>query len=292
MAATQIQDLGATSTTCPCCGSNKFSAPRWGYAECEGCQLLRNDPFPTVEEIVEHYESRAVDSNYNVETIAAFDEFRRNSFRLGFDRLTALAPDALKGRRVLDVGCFTGLSLEVMAAHGSVPYGIELQEEAVKVANRKFPGRVFSCDICRDLPLPEKFAAITLTDVLEHLHDPFAALQSLHNALEPGGYILFTTPNAGSPIAKALGKHWPSRCPIHHIFLFNPGNAKKLLERAGFKVVESRPFTKRLSLEYVGWVLPKLSPTLGRLFRLVPKAFHKLVLPLRGGEMLIIAQKR
>ena len=279
--------------SCVCCERvGTFLPPRWGYAACSSCGVLRNDPFPSVDEIVQHYEQRSEGGNYDVGSISEFDGFRKSVFRDGLTRLLKHLPAGLAGKRVLDVGCFTGLSLEVIQENGGIPFGIELQSEAAQVAESKFPGRVYSCDICRRLPFDTKFTAVTLTDVLEHLHDPLAALQTLSAALEPGGHILFTTPNAASPLATVLGKHWPSRCPIHHIYLFNPTNVRRLLARAGFDMLQCTPLAKRYSLEYVGWVLPNLSPTLGKLFRLIPKAFHKLVLPMRGGEMLIVARKR
>lgn len=277
---------------CICCKQEgTYGVPRWGYATCRVCGLERNDPFPTIEEIVQHYEGRAEGGNYNIEAISVFDSFRKGVFRSGFERLQACVPGALKGQPVLDVGCFTGLSLEVIRDAGAVPFGIELQQDAAKIAEQKFPGRVFSCDICRELPFHERFAAVTLTDVLEHLHDPLLALLTLRESMVEGGHILFTTPNSASVVAKLMGKYWFSRCPIHHIYLFNPANVTKLLNRAGFEVVEIRPLTKRLSLEYVGWIIPKLSPSLGWVMKLVPKAIQKVVLPLRGGEMVIVAKR-
>lgn len=49
--------------------------------------------------------------------------------------------------------------------------------------------------------------------------------------------------------------------------------------------------TIRFPLEYVRWVIPKLSPSLGKLCWLIPQPLNRLVLPLRGGEMLIVARK-
>lgn len=98
------------------------------------------------------------------------------------------------------------------------------------------------------MPFGERFAALTMTDVLEHLHDPPAALRSLSAALADDGLLMLTTPNTDSPIAKLLGRHWPSYCAIHHIYLFNPKNASMLLERLGFTVLSVLPLAKRYPL--------------------------------------------
>lgn len=221
-----------------------------------------------------------------------FDRFRKAVYRRAIEQLLKSCPAGLKNKNVLDVGCFTGLSLEVIQENGAIAYGIELQAEAARLAEAKSPGRVRSADICAPLPFPEKFAAVTMTDVVEHLRDPLAALESLGQSMENGGLLLVTTPNTGSVVAHVLGRYWPSRCPIHHLYLFNPSNLGLLLEQAGFEIVRSAPLWKTYSLEYVVWLLPSLSPALGRVARFIPKFMQKLVLPFNGGEMLIVARKR
>jgi cyclopropane fatty-acyl-phospholipid synthase-like methyltransferase len=51
------------------------------------------------------------------------------------------------GERVLDVGCFTGELLVLLADRGAAVYGVELQAEAVKLANERLGGRVVQTDI-------------------------------------------------------------------------------------------------------------------------------------------------
>jgi 2-polyprenyl-3-methyl-5-hydroxy-6-metoxy-1,4-benzoquinol methylase len=270
---------------------DSFGRPRWGYSRCHACGLLANNPFPSIEEIVRHYEERSANGNYDVDILTGFDRDRSQVYRDAFTILARHRPGRFRGEKVLDIGCCTGTSLEVIHENGGIPFGVELQEEAARVAADRFPGRVYAADICQTLPFGDRFAALTMTDVLEHLHDPPAALRSLSGALEDDGLLLLTTPNTDSPVATLLRRHWPSFCPIHHIYLFNPKNAAMLLERLGFIVLDTQPLAKRYPVEYLRWVIPKLSPTLGKLFQLIPKLLDQLVRPMRGGEMLIIARK-
>ena len=53
-----------------------------------------------------------------------------------------------------------------------------------------------------------RFDVITLFDVIEHLPEPHDALGRIREWLAPGGRLFLTTPDAGSLIARLLGKNW------------------------------------------------------------------------------------
>jgi SAM-dependent methyltransferase len=50
-------------------------------------------------------------------------------------------------------------------------------------------------DICAPNRLqPERYDGIVCLSVLEHVYDPFAAIQEIHRLLQPGGYLLLHLP--------------------------------------------------------------------------------------------------
>ncbi len=53
---------------------------------------------------------------------------------------------SLQGNSVLDIGCFTGEFLELLQDKGADVFGLELQTEAVDIANQKLPGKVYEAD--------------------------------------------------------------------------------------------------------------------------------------------------
>jgi len=58
-----------------------------------------------------------------------------------------------------------------MQAAGADVYGLELQDEAARIANQRFPGRVFNARVeSSDFP-PGPYDAITLLAVIEHVHE-------------------------------------------------------------------------------------------------------------------------
>ena len=47
-------------------------------------------------------------------------------------------------------------------------------------------------------PAAEQFDAITLSHVIEHVHDPVEVIRACFNLLKSGGYIWLDTPNIAS----------------------------------------------------------------------------------------------
>jgi 2-polyprenyl-3-methyl-5-hydroxy-6-metoxy-1,4-benzoquinol methylase len=279
------------SFTCPVCGSirNEPTYPR--YVRCSTCHLLRNEPFPSSEEIAAYYQQKASSGNYS-DAIAVFDAQRADTYRRSLSRLLTLMPGGLQGKSVLDVGCFTGLSLDVLKQLGGEAYGLEYQPEAAAIANSRHPGHVCVGDICSAPDFARPFDAVTMTDVIEHVPDPARALRTVTHLLHDDGWLLLTTPDTGSLMARCLRSAWPSLCPIHHLHLFNRANLARLLQTCGFEVARACSLWKWYSLEYINWIMPNFNPSLARVCSFVPKYLQRFVLPLNGGEMLIVARKR
>jgi SAM-dependent methyltransferase len=169
---------------------------------------------------------------------------------------------------------------------------LEYQPEAAATAAARHPGRVRVGDICSAPAFARRFDAATLTDVIEHVPDPARALRAIAHLLHDGGWLLLTTPDTGSLMAGTLRSAWPSLCPIHHLHLFNRPNLTRLLDECGFEVHHAGSLWKWYSLEYINWVMPNFNASLARLCSYVPKFLRRFVLPLNGGEMLVLAQKR
>jgi SAM-dependent methyltransferase len=101
--------------------------------------------------------------------------------------------------RVLDVGCASGrTSLFTLRRGVKELVGIELDGRAARIARRHM-SRVIQADAAAvPLDYPEGyFDVILLTDVLEHLVDPWTALRRYVPYLRRGGRALIVLPNAG-----------------------------------------------------------------------------------------------
>lgn len=108
---------------------------------------------------------------------------------------------ALRGARVLDIGCGGGLLSEALAKEGAQVTAIDLAPELVKVARLhglesgvQVDYRVQSAE---DLAAeqPGSFDAVTCMEMLEHVPDPGAIIEACRRLLRPGGQLFLSTLN-------------------------------------------------------------------------------------------------
>jgi SAM-dependent methyltransferase len=114
---------------------------------------------------------------------------------LNLKLLAAVPADA---RRVLELGCANGrLGRRYKESRPDVQWwGVDRSPEATAVAAR-YLDRVFNLDLDR-LELAELgrgFDVIVIGDLLEHLADPHAVLEALHDLSAPGARIVCCLPN-------------------------------------------------------------------------------------------------
>lgn len=99
--------------------------------------------------------------------------------------------------------------------------------------------------------LTGRFDVATMWDVIEHLPDPSRALESVRRCLKREGTLCLTTPDAGSIVARLMGRHWHYLDLQQHIALFDEGNLTRLLEGAGFRIRAIRSFGRIYRVSYV-----------------------------------------
>lgn len=280
---------------CVVCGSlqrHLFDYRNFEYLRCPSCGLVSTDPIPDEPTIKRHYASKFQCGNYQL-----LREFK-NRYRIIYEDMADVIQRVrgdLRGLRVLDVGCFTGDFLEVMASRGCDVYGVELQDDAVAEANRKFPGHVFKVDVAATEFPDQRFDVITLLAVVEHVIDPERLLRGAIDRLKPGGLVVIETPNSGSLMARIMRRQWPPYAPVEHIHLFTERALRIVLDRAGVRSSRRRRHWKRLPLSYVFPMLESFSPGLRRvvtpLYRILPRRIRELALPLYIGEMIVLGSK-
>jgi ubiquinone/menaquinone biosynthesis C-methylase UbiE len=154
-------------------------------------------------------------------------------------------------RRVLDIGCGTGLLTQRVAALPSTRVvGCDFSRGMLTRAAARSPGHWVQADATR-LPFDgAAFDAIVSTEAFHWFPDQAAALRELFRVVRPGGRLLVAlvnTPAAAVSIAfhlgaRALGEpfYWPT-----------VGQMRAMVEAAGFRI-ESQQRVFRLP----GFLLP------------------------------------
>lgn len=100
-------------------------------------------------------------------------------------------------------------------------------------------------------------------DVIEHLIAPADALQRAHDLLAPRGVLWLALPDAGSRLARAMGRRWWSVLPTH-VQYFTRRSITIMLQRNGFEVLELATAPKAFTVRYRLQRIEGYSPPAGR----------------------------
>ena len=215
---------------------------------CKVCGLVYTNPRREGGLILDNYE-KVVDQTYLEEREGRVLTFRRN-----LRPLEELMPPA-DGRRLLDVGCYIGVLLEIAQERGWEAWGVEPSRWAVEEARRK--GLRVKAGTLKEADFADEFFdVVTMWDVIEHLTDPMGELREVHRILKIGGIVCIHTMNIESLFAKLMGPRWPWLMEMH-LYYFSPRTLTKMLEKAGFQVIRSINQGRFLRL---GYLISRLEP--------------------------------
>lgn len=209
--------------------------------QCRSCGLVYQNPRPTPQEIGAHYPPE-----YDLYDPGAShtpdNPLLQMVYDYGLRKRRRFLTRHIASGRILDLGCATGVFLSSLqrAAPGSWElHGIEINPGAAEIARQR-PGLQILTGSLDQAPYPEAyFDAVTLWDVLEHVHDPLGELKQIHRLLKPGGVVLVRLPNLDSRAARLFGKHWGGLEPPRHLYVFNLQTLSRMWGAAGFEPVSA-----------------------------------------------------
>jgi SAM-dependent methyltransferase len=140
--------------------------------------------------------------------------------------------------RLLDVGCGNGQFLAQMQKLGWEVMGVELDPEAVRIAEERFGLRVFQGTL-EEARLPDgSFDTVTMNHVIEHVPNPIGLLAECRRILRPGGKLVVVTPNIESLGHRLFREAWRGLEVPRHLYIFSPRALQECAERAGLKVLK------------------------------------------------------
>lgn len=101
-----------------------------------------------------------------------------------------------KNKCLLDVGCGIGMYARKFKEEGAEVWGVDIDEENIKEAQKLNPDIKFIVAPAENLPFEDNFFdLIFLHEVLEHVKDDRKTVLETYRVLKPGGQIIIFVPN-------------------------------------------------------------------------------------------------
>ena len=249
---------------------------------CLHCGFEQTFPVPTLSKLTELYEAHY---NFGGESDTMYTRLRERFLFSFLHRMWAwidgdVAFHQQRGTgRLLDIGCNEGRGLRLYARNGFQADGLELNENAARVA-RAAGFDVNTC-LLEEFEPATRYDVAVLSNVLEHSLEPRQMLLDVYRILSPGGQIWISCPNSESWLRKAFGRSWINWHVPFHISHFSAKTLRGLLEETGFTSVDVRKITPAL------WVAQS---TIARIFAKYGRKTWQLRNPFLTLLFMIIAR--
>lgn len=222
---------------CPLCGGGERhellpAAGGVGVVRCRGCGLVHATGVYTASSLGD---SDSRDASRREPEPAVRDVRRKRRAVQLYDRLSGFrigSPPA--GARALDIGCDTGLLLDVLRDLGYRTEGIERSPAAAQAEAAGHDVHALDIEVT-ELGLG-RYELITLTHVLDQLREPVRGLRWIRRHLAPGGLAVIEVPNWGDLLRPLWGRRFRPLGLGDHVSFFERATLTNALQRAGLEV--------------------------------------------------------
>ncbi len=201
---------------------------------------LETTPLPSSENLPNYYKS---------EDYISHTDSKRNLFEKAYHivkksalkrKLKLINSFNSEEKNLLDIGCGTGDFLQISKDNNWNVSGIEPNERARNIANKKTNNSVFETEqllVFED----NSFDVITLWHVLEHLPNLEEHIAVFKRLLKPNGTLIIAVPNYKSYDAKHYKIFWAAFDVPRHLWHFSQASISKLVSLKKMVVVKTKP---------------------------------------------------
>lgn len=218
---------------CPVCQKNTytfmFKKEGGDYVKCDCCQMVYLNPVFIDDQLIEYYRNNHAEQSG---VVADDTDFYTDLYSQGADSIE----NNVSVGSILDVGCSGGAFLDLAKQRGWETHGIELNQVESSLSRKK--GHIVYGKVIGELSLDNKFEAISLWDVFEHIKDGGKALASMSKLLTENGVIFLQIPSADSLAARILHEKCNMFDGLEHVNLYGAKTLAQLLEKNNLKILE------------------------------------------------------
>jgi 2-polyprenyl-3-methyl-5-hydroxy-6-metoxy-1,4-benzoquinol methylase len=236
-----MQKYDPVKTYCEFCGSQniyKYHVADNGTQifKCRNCKVQFMNPQYTDKHLANYY------STYIRDESKIEDELIK-SHTYCLSLVEAFLP---KRGNLLEIGSGHGYLLKVAEKRGWIPLGHEIDCESARKISAKI-GMKMLCGEFTALEINNKFDAVIMLHVLEHLKDPVKHIKKINSVLNNSGILFIALPNIQS--RSGLFKFGLEKLKIkrrnvaayydtdHHLWYYTPFTIRKFLEMSGFEII-------------------------------------------------------
>ena len=252
------------SDSCRICSAQEFklSCTKNGfrYVTCAQCGVTRQYPYPT-SEIIEEYYNKYLQTKNLENPIYLSDESWDNLKKdkdLTFSDLK-FPVEGFKGKKVLDIGCATGLFVKYVNLYGGIGHGIDISSELIEIAKKKG----LNCHQKDLFEINEKFDIINISHVIEHVDYPVKYIGYISSILNENGFLIIETPCTGI-ISGSFADDWRFYMPVEHIHLFSQNSLFKILTDNDFTIASWIRFGSGNTTGTINQVSKKVADTIAK----------------------------
>ncbi len=233
---TPLQDLGT-----PVRGSRLnigiARSPQETFFRCKSSGLVFKQRYKPLSI---DYNSDYFGQEYREQYGRTYEEDFDTILDMGHRRMALVKELAGEAGDLLDLGCALGPFLEAARQTGWNPYGVDISQSAVDYVKSKLKLPALASDLLIFDPQSEfgqdKFDALTMWYVIEHIPQLDALLNKVNSLLKPGGLFAFSTPNGAGISARKNQHAFLCDGPEDHFLVFNPWKLQGLCRQYGFKL--------------------------------------------------------
>jgi 2-polyprenyl-3-methyl-5-hydroxy-6-metoxy-1,4-benzoquinol methylase len=215
----------------------------FSFVACNDCGLVYQNPRIDVENIKQFYDDEYIahrkKTDWGLLTRLYDRAMRQHDRRKAaiIRRYVVLTPNS----EVLDVGCGAGTFLTMVRnRYGAKTTGVDFKDLSSLPG---FDQIDFHCGLFYEQEMGEKrFDLITMWHFLEHDYDPFRTLKKAHSSLKADGRLVIEVPRLDSMTYRLYRERWPGLQAPQHTVLYSKEMLLRLLEKAGFDMVDYLPY--------------------------------------------------